>query len=338
MVKLGSKPQIIKLARDLHITPGDDAARAVVAFCLRTIRRIRREFPCGTLEELLETAAARLDTQFYEIHSNEELHELKKEFLARGELGFARIEQELNPKVFAITFKLLQPRRGFRTHVSVIDCRGSKAARAYFSKWHELAHLFTQTDQGRLKFMRTHAHADAVDPEEALMDQIAGAVGFLPELIRTEIQGDLSFDEIERLRMRLCPTASQQSAFIGVTKAWPQPCMYLEAKIALRKQDERIQRQQRRFSFGVVAEGDLRAVMVVSNDACLAAGLHIYQNMRVPPGSVITTVFNGQQDSATAIENLRLWRSSDGTVLPNLKIRVQAARFWDGVRGLMLPV
>src|SRR5262245_17511766 len=141
MVKLSSKPQIIKLARDLRIKPGEDAARAIIAFCLRAIQRIRREFPCDTLEELLEIAAIRLDTKFWEIHSDEELRILKQDFVALGELGFANLDRELDSKVFAITFKLIQPRPWDRKYASVIDCRGSKGARAYFSKWHELAHL-----------------------------------------------------------------------------------------------------------------------------------------------------------------------------------------------------
>src|SRR5688572_24726711 len=156
MVKLGSKPQIIKLARDLRIPPGDDAARAIIAFCLRSIRRITRAHPCQTLEELVATAAARLETSFREIHSDADLQALKEEMRGRGESGFARLEHELTPKVLAATFRLINPRAWDRAYVSVIDCRGAKAARAYFSKWHELAHLLTQTDQMRLVFKRTH--------------------------------------------------------------------------------------------------------------------------------------------------------------------------------------
>jgi len=338
MMKLGSRPQIIKLAHDLHIAPGDDAALSIIAFCLRSIRGIRKEFPCSTLEELLETAATRLDTKFYEIHTDEELESLKQDFLKRGELGFANLDRNLNDSVFAITFKLINPRRGFRHYASVIDCRGTKAARGYFSKWHELAHLFTQTDQLRLVFTRTHTSLEIADPEEALMEQIAGAIGFLPEIIQAQIRGELSFEEIERLRATLCPTASQQAAFIGVARAWPNPCLYLEARIALLKQEDRLRRQQHAFAFRIVPKGELRAVMVVPNDAGLAQGLHIHQNMRVPPNSVITNVFDGGQDYAEAAENLNLWQSSNGTVLPNRRVQVKAKRNWDLVRVLMLPV
>ena len=334
MGKLGNKAQIIKLAHDLHVKPGQDAASSIVAFCLRAVRQIRKEYPCSTLEELLSASAASLSTRFIEIHTDDELERIKKEFIDRSETGFVRLD-DLNKKVFAITFKLLHPRRWERKYVSVIDCRGLRAARAYFSKWHELAHLFTQTDQMRLVFTRTHAQLDIVDPEEALMEQIAGAAGFLPEIIRPHIKHALSFDEIERLRLLLCPTASQTSSFIGFIKAWPEPALYLKAKIALRKSEERFRRNQRADSFTKLPEGDLRAVMVVPNETGLPLGLRIHQNMRVPVRSIIMRVFNDEFDDAEEVEKLSMWKSSNGTVLPNLPVRVRAVKLFDSVRVLM---
>jgi hypothetical protein len=35
----------------------------------------------------------------------------------------------------------------------------------------------------RLKFCRTHSEPDAKDPEETIMDLIAGTIGFLPTLV-----------------------------------------------------------------------------------------------------------------------------------------------------------
>ena len=334
MGKLGNKAQIIKLARDLHVTPGQDAARSIIAFCLRAVRRIREEYTCNTLEALLVASAAHLSTRFIEIHTDGELGEIRKEFVGRSETGFVRLD-DLNKKVFAITFRLRHPRRWETKYVSVIDCRGPRATRAYFSKWHELAHLFTQTDQMRFVFTRTHAQLDIVDPEEALMEQIAGAAGFLPEIIRPHIEHEISFDEIERLRLLLCPTASQKSSFIGFIRTWPEPALFLEAKVALRKSEERARRNQRAFSFTKLPDGDLRAVMVVPSETGLSLGLRIHQNMRVPVRSIIMRVFNDGLHDAEEVENLSMWRSSDGTVLPDLPVRVRAVKSFDSVRVLM---
>jgi hypothetical protein len=177
-----------------------------------------------------------------------------------------------------------------------------------------------------------------MDAEEALMEQIAGTLGFLPEIIKPHIRNEISFEEIERLRSQLCPTASQQSSFIGFVKAWPQPALYLEAKVALRRREQRARRYQRLFSFEESHRGDLRAVMVVSNDAAMDRGLSIFQNMRVPTHSVIMRVFNGETEYIEAEEDLGHWESSDGTVLPTIQVKVKARRGFDSVRALMIPL
>src|SRR5438876_1078966 len=100
--------------------------------------------------------------------------DLRSEYVSRDELGFAQIVEELSsPTVYAITLKLRSPRaaKGEHPYVSVIDCRGIKAWKAYYSKWHELAHLLTLTSQTRIAFRRTHGAV--VNPEEQLMEVIA---------------------------------------------------------------------------------------------------------------------------------------------------------------------
>ena len=70
--------------------------------------------------------------------------------MLRGEKIFATLEQELSEDVFAITYRRNNGEYWEREFVSVIDSRGSKASRVYFTKWHELAHLLTLIDQLRL--------------------------------------------------------------------------------------------------------------------------------------------------------------------------------------------
>jgi hypothetical protein len=119
--------------------------------------------------------------------------------------------------------------------VSVIDCRGQKAWRAYFTKWHEIAHLLVLTDQMRLSFRRTQAHAVNNDPEEILMDVIAGKFGFYPPIVSSHADGAISFDRIDSLRMQLCPEASLLSSQINFVKAWPEPCLLVHGKLAVKR-------------------------------------------------------------------------------------------------------
>ncbi len=180
--RLKNDPQVWRLAADLGLRPNADPVADIRAFCRKRIRALIRDFRCATLRELLDTAAASLDTLFIEIRSDEQLERVKREYVAKGEVVFATLDKELGPETFAITFRRRNTLPGERAYVSVIDCRRGKAWRAYFSKWHELAHLLTLTDQGRLSFCRTHSDAEHRDPEEALMDVLAGDAGFFLDL------------------------------------------------------------------------------------------------------------------------------------------------------------
>jgi hypothetical protein len=122
-----------------------------------------------------------------------------------GEKIFAGLDKELSEDVFAITYRRNNRETWEPEFVSVIDARGAKALRAYFTKWHELAHLLTLTDQLRLSFRRTHIAKDFNSPEEALMELIAGHFGFYGPMIKPHISGAISFDAIETLRQKALP-------------------------------------------------------------------------------------------------------------------------------------
>ena len=218
-----------------------------------------------------------------------------------------------------------------------IDCRGEKKFRSYYTKWHELGHLLILTDQMRLTFRRTHFGLDDKDPEEILVDVIAGSFGFLPDLIRPIANGKPSFDQIENIRMQLCAEASQQSSLIGIAKAWPTPCILLQAQMSL-KRGERRQLAQGDFGFHDGPREMLRAVQVTSNDAARAANLVIFPNMRVPDCSIIKKVFAGEVAQGEATEDLSWWESSDGGCLPNAQVLVHARSGWDGVHALITPI
>src|SRR5262249_30087173 len=146
-------------------------------------------------------------------------------------------------------------------HVSVIDCRGEKAAREYFTKWHEVVHLLIVTDQKRLSFRRTHCAGNRADPEETLVDVIASRLGFRPPLGFDFGTSEISFEAVERLRGELCPEASKQAALIGFVRYWPAPCLLISAKPGLRRRElERV--EQPTFSFVDAPTAALRAVHV----------------------------------------------------------------------------
>ena len=333
---LKSSWQIVRLAADLRLDHQGDPVAAILAFCHHRINGILEEFRCPSLSDLVRAAAARLDTLFIEIHDESGLDDVRADYLARGELVFATLSDQLGPEVYAITFRLTQPRDGDRRFVSVIDCRGVKAARAYFSKWHELAHLLTLTPQARLRFRRTHAQPEDKDPEEALMDVIAGEVGFCPRLVRRHATGEISFDRIAALRERLCPDASRQASLIGLVRSWPAPCILVQARPAL-KAGERRSLAQRRFVFREQPAAVLRAVNVTVNRAAERAGMTVHRNMRIPQESVISQAFESGASGLEAREDMAWWVSSSGPGLAPRPVTVRARRRGDAVEGLIVP-
>jgi hypothetical protein len=326
------------LAADLGLRPTADPVADIRAFCRKRLRALLRDFPCSTLRELLDTATAHLDTLFVEIRSDEQLEQVKREYVAKGEVVFATLDKELGPETFAITFRRRRALPGERGFVSVIDCRGEKASRAYFSKWHELAHLLTLTDQARLSFCRTHSDPEHRDPEEAVMDVLAGDAGFFLDLVTPQAAGALTFDKVASLREQLCPEASDQASLIGFVRAWPQPVLLIRAQPGLKK-GERAGRAQASFDFRTAPEPALRAVQVTVNDAATEAGFSIPQNMRVPEQSVIHRVFSGAvvNQLRESEEDLAWWTSSGGGPLPDFPVRVGARWRGDHVQALVVP-
>lgn len=331
--KLKSDPRLLRLASDLGLRHGGDPIGGILRHCYKQIREYLHEYPCATLTELLQLAAVKLDVVFKEIHSDEDLVALRNDYCRRGEVAFADLENQLSANVYAITFGLQTPRRGERKFVAVIDCRGVKRYRSYFSKWHELAHLLTLTPQMRLRFCRTHVLPENKDPEESMMDIIAGEFTFMREMVEPLAIGPPSFARFEHLRQRLAPESSWTVAAIGLSQAWPRPCVLIRAEPGLKKR-ERLQP-----TLDIVGQPQhvLRAVKSRSNDAAGAVGLMVPPNMRVPVQSVITKVFAGDTNEAVAEENMTWWESQ-GRALPSVCVRVEARKQWDGVEALITTI
>ena len=239
-------------------------------------------------------------------------------------------------KDYAITIRRMH-REGWEPQfVSVIDCRGEKIYRSYFSKWHELAHLLTLTPQMRLVFRRTHSKEAVQDPEENLMDIIASEVGFFREFLPCDVGSDISFDMIERIRKECCPDASRQAALIGIVKVLPQPCILVHAELALRR-SEAAHASQMVMDVGLIGPTPtLRATHVTVNEAAREQGINLHKNWRVPEKSVIMRVFESGT-YATALEDLSWWRTSSGSTLAACAVTVKAKKNWDAVEALLIP-
>lgn len=335
--RLDSKPQIWTLATDLGLPASDSPSRAILRLVTNRIRRIAKRFRCTSLNELLVATAAEVETRFEDIHSDGDLRRVRLKYLAKAEKVFANLEEELSgTEDYAITIRRVHREEWEPQFVSIIDCRGDKAFRTYFSKWHELAHLLTLTPQMRLVFRRTHDALAARDPEEVLMDVIAGEVGFFGDFLPRDTAGDVSFESIRKIKEECCPNASLQAATIGIVKALPVPCVLVEARMALRKQ-ESVDASQLGLGIGEPAPVPaLRAVHVTVNNAARDIAIRFHKNWRVPAESVISRVFSNGGYSEAA-EDLSWWVTSNGSSLDPCPVLVKARRARDSAEALLIP-
>lgn len=331
--KLADRREVLALAQDLGLKPGENPVQDILRYVRKRVRSFLKEVPCERLSDLLRVVAIKVDTLIIEIHGDDDLRSTRDKYVGAGELGFADIENEFaDPNTYGITYRLKNPNAGERKFVSVIDCRGDKGWRSYFTKWHELAHLLTLTPQQRLKFYRTHLPADEKDPEESVMDAIAGNIGFFEDIVRKHAKGSMSFDAFADLRARLCPEASAQASLLGFFQAWPAPALLVEARWGVKKRDS--ERIARGIEGGQSPEIALRAVRVSANEPARSAAFFIPQNMRVPRNCVITRVLDGSAAALEADEDLSWWTSSDGGRLETCPVHVVARRIEGGVQAL----
>lgn len=337
MASLNRSYKILALAADLGIKASADPVRDILAYCEKRVRRFLRDFPdCHTLTELLDIVASKLGTRFEVIASDDELLEVRDRYARLGERPFATLHEDLGDDAFGVTFRRIAKRPWELPFVSVIDCRGDKCFRSYYTKWHELGHLLILTDQMRLSFRRTHAVHDHKDPEESMVDVIAGTFGYYKEIVHPVANGPLTWENIETVRIQLCPESSQLAAVIGIVKSWPVPALLIQATLGLRRGEKR-QLDQDTFDFADGPVPVLRAVQVTPNDAARRGDLVIFPNMRIPKRSIIHRVFDEELKEAQAAEDLAWWESSDGTRLPSMKVHVSARRQWNAVQALITP-
>jgi len=344
MKKLKDESIIKKLANELGLGRPPDPERAIRTFCLQKVDGIYKRFNgISDLDRFLEIIGSSLGIKFEEVHDEEDLINLKEKYLNRGELIFADLHRQLDDKTDAVLIELVKKEEWEPSYVAIIDCRGFKKYRSYFSKWHEIGHVLTTPAQMSFRFRRTPVSKK--DPEEQLVDRIAGDLAFyspivMPDLlIMAEKEKRITFDIIENLRNKLSPEASRESSIRGTLTRSPFPQLFVIAELGLKKDEERMIRQMDIFPNEINNPiiHKLRAVEVIANDAGIKAGLWIYPNMEVPEESIINKIFEDPilaLETQTNSEDLSWWKHSRGR-LENRRVWVEALKIGNRVFGLI---
>lgn len=343
MSRLDAAPEIIALAEQLGVggaAPVDD----ILGFCRRRIDEwVAKVGGVTDINALESLVTRRLQMVFEEIRSDEDFDRLTDVY-ARGkkEFVFAGMQTKFDDADNVTYGALVQRRNAGPTDpdrfVAVIDCRGSKLARRFFTRWHEIAHrLTTHADMLEPVYRSEH------DPIERLMDEIAGHVGFYEPIFHPAYQQasrgkrHLSFSTVETIINSAFPAASFQATLFACTRRLPTPVVYLEAALAHKKEVKR--RLQTPSMFGdEPPPGDLRAVKVIPNTAAQEEGFYIPTNMRVPVASVIHRLFDAEPLSdGDGKEDLSQWESQ-GKPLEGRAVFVEGRKVADRVIAIVQPV
>lgn len=318
---------VLDIARGLGMPASADPVAYLITYCRRLVDRWVRDFGPRSLGELLSTAAAKIGVIIEQVHEDWDLPEITQRYLADGEGSFARIGSELDQRTFALAIRLRRPRNGC-THVAVIDCRGSKYARRWFSIWHEIVHLMLNP-QLELDFRRTTA--ESKDPVEAMIDKIAGELAFYPPMYDSPLlsSGHPSLSDLENHRKLLSPEASREASYATAVSRLAHPALFLVAGLALKASEQRALESRRPPA--VPPTPKLRVLRTAGSENAKPAGLFVPHNHRVPPSSIIYRLFH--EEIATSpdgicqeIENLDRWKDSTGRSLPSLPVVVEATR------------
>ena len=251
---------------------------------------------------------------FEEVRSDQDFDRIRTTYaVQKRDFVFAAMPTRFNDKANPTYGALIQRKNASQGDldrwVAVIDCRGSKLARRFFTRWHEIAHrLTTHADSLEPVYRSKH------DPIERLMDEIAGHIGFYDPLFQP------AYDQASRGRSRLALGRSKRSSLMrslppvsrrrcSLARRVATPVVYVEAALAHKKEMKR--RLQTPSLFGDdPPPGELRAVKVTPNRAAQQERFTIPTNMRVPPSSVIHRLFGADLlTDADGDEDLSQWES-----------------------------
>ena len=332
MTALDQEQDVVDLAQRLGL--GGAPVASIVKYCQsRVADWIAQDNGVTDIDQLQQLVMRRLNLVFEEIHENEDLDEVKYRYAERGEYVFATLQADLSPDTFGTLIRLRD-----ESYVAVIDCRGDKASRRFFTRWHELAHLLVEPDTRRQVFRETN------DPLERLMDQIAGEIGFYAPLFgpifeqHTGSVARLSFEVIDGVRQAYCADASFQSTLFACMRHSSSSLLYLEAALAYSASESRqLQNPNSKTDTEARPQPQLRVKLAIPNQAALRSNLVARRNMRVPDSSVIYQAYRSQQELLVGEENLKSWIFSSGGSLDDCDVTVEASWLGERVIGTIQP-
>jgi hypothetical protein len=332
MNDLTRHPKLRQLARNLHVPDNGDCLAELRVHALSRVREMLNEWSVETIDELRVLVADKLSVKIEFIYTDGDVDQLAEKYgqVMGGFRGLLRAEF-LKCDTEGLLVDNPKPGKGGRDYLVVVDVRGARKIRAYFTAWHELAHLLLYPRRQAVfdGFRRAPTQeARLKDPVESAVDHIAGLLAFWEPIftpaLRSATGGNLSLDAIQLASAEVAPGASLQSACLAAVRTWPAPAVFITADVSCKANG---------------SSRSLRIQSVVANDLARNVGCKIRRPMRIPPSSALSKAFNdilcrrhyGQ-------ENQGDWEVSGRGPLAALPWHVQAIRRGPLVYGLLTRI
>lgn len=350
-MRLSDDPAVHRLARDLRLPRHGDPLLHIREYALGRVRQALAAFPgdVADLDTLRRVLANRFRLRVEFINDDTDIVRIAEEQADFHRLLGRRLDEEFGEgDTEGIT---LQRSAGdavrFR-YLAVVDARGRRASRAFYTAIHEITHLLVHPEQMAFPgFRRTpKPEEESKDPLERVVDHVAGHVGFYAPIFKPILKeamhrhGGLTFACLDEARLSARPSPSLQATALASISLVSGPVLFLHVDRARKKAEERALRSgQGSFDFAKKPpKPDLRAVTAAPNEAARRSRLAIHPHIRVPARSVISRAFEGTDDvELRGDENQAWWENSTSGRLPELPLDVQATRRGRFVYGLIRP-
>lgn len=327
MTAPGYQPSIVRLARSLGLRASGDCLPAIRKHALGRVNAMITRWPVRSLSDLQLLVANQLGVCLEYVRSGADIDRIAATHPAFSPHLDRTLRLEfLTGDTEGLLLCHPHPAPGDLSYLAVIDMRGERAIRGYFTVWHELSHLLVSPPQLAFEGFRRSPATEArrKDALEHVVDDVAGLVGFFEPLFGPVLDaecaacdGRMGIAALERVRAAAAPNAS----FLATALA------------AIRRSDEAVgfvcaTRFRKRAESSSVPPS-LRIQSAIWSSRARREGIAIAQNLRVPPTSVLARVEAAQcGDELWADEDQQWWETSARGSLGSLPLKVAAA--WRG--------
>jgi hypothetical protein len=336
MRRLDQDPDVVSIAQELKLPSEGNAVSHILYFCHERIRGWLKEHgPVESAQQLENLVCRKLHLTVEEFSSDEELETICDRYAGRGEGVFKSLPGTFDSETFATLIERRKAdRRSPDRFVALIDCRGAKAFRKFFTRWHEIAHVMTN---GKQLLLPLHRSSNQQNGEEKLMDVIAAQIGYYTDLfdpiLREEMRvagGKLTFEVVDRVRARYAEEASFEATMNACIARSQLPVSYIECGMGLKKSERNA------GTTGTKPQPKLRVLKSSRGDNAP----HFHLNMAVPALSKISSSF--QEDFTMPLnlgtENLSIWTHSDGRSIGTDDVCIATRKSFDKILALVTTI